>query len=229
MLHRRRYRETSLIVDFLTAEQGRVSAVARGALRRGASLAMYLQPQILLSLEMRGRGDLLTLIRAEPNGRSVPALTGERLYSLFYINELVTRLTISHDPNAELFNIYRTSLARLGEETSIELVLRHFETRFLDAIGLGLVLTVDSATGLGVESAIKYQYLAERGPVRAGVDRQGISIHGSTLHALADGTEMNLDQLREAKRLMRYLLDHHLEGHPLLSRKLFGTNSNRNS
>ena len=98
VLHSRRYRETSLIVEFLTETRGRVAAVARGALRRNSALAASLQPLVPLRLQLGGRGELMNLVRAEPLAHP-PMLAGERLYCLFYVNELVMRLTASHDPN----------------------------------------------------------------------------------------------------------------------------------
>ena len=113
VLHSRRYRETSLIVDFLTRERGRVGAVARGALRRNSTLSASLQPLIPLRLSFGGRTELLNLIRAEVLA-PVPILAGERLYCLFYINELVVRLTATHDPNPELYHVYEGTLAGLA-------------------------------------------------------------------------------------------------------------------
>ena len=164
VLHRRRYRETSLIVDFLTAEQGRVSAVARGALRRNSRLAATLQPLAVLSVELRGRSELQNVITAEV--AVAPALLeGERLYSLFYVNELVMRLTAPHDPNPMLFEVYAATLAALVGDGELEVLLRRFELRLLEAIGLGLQLNVDATTGQAIEAEAEYQYLVDRGPV----------------------------------------------------------------
>lgn len=228
VLHRRRYRETSLIVDFLTAGQGRVSAVARGALRRKSSLAATLQPYSALTLELRGRSELQNVISAEI-AASPTMLEGERLYSLFYVNELVMRLTAPHDPNRDLFDVYAATLRELAGTGALETLLRRFETRLLEASGLGLLLTVEAGSGQPIERGAEYQYLVDRGPLRRGIDSHGVHLHGATLLALADDGPMGADELREAKRLMRYVLDHHLDGRPLASRKLFETRGGRNS
>jgi len=44
VLHRRPYRETSLILDFLTLNHGRLSAVARAGRSRGNRWQAELQP-----------------------------------------------------------------------------------------------------------------------------------------------------------------------------------------
>ncbi len=220
VLHSRRYRETSLIVDFLTRERGRVGAVARGALRRKSGLSASLQPMIELRLSFGGRTELLQLIRAEALG-PVPMLAGERLYCLFYINELVVRLTATHDPNSELYRIYEDALAGLAGTCGIEGLLRRFEKQLLDALGFGLQLDCEAASGLALEEESNYLYDVERGPLRCGPESSGIKLHGATLIALAREGELAPRALREAKLLMRYVLNHHLDGRPLTSRTLF--------
>lgn len=220
VLHSRRYRETSLIVEFLTEGRGRVAAVARGALKRNSALAASLQPLTPLRLVLGGRGELMNLQRAEPLAHA-PMLAGERLYCLFYVNELVMRLTASHDPNQELFDIYRAALAALGGEAGIEAVLRRFEKQLLDALGFGLQLDAEADSDLPLEAEGSYHYDVERGPLRVGPEATGIRVHGATLLALARDEELPPRALREAKQLMRHVLNHHLDGRVLTSRKLF--------
>ncbi len=220
VLHSRRYRETSLIVEFLTRERGRVGAVARGALRRNSLLSATLQPLIPLRLTFGGRTELLNLIRAEVVAPG-PTLTGERLYCLFYINELVVRLTATHDPNPELYRVYEDALDALAATRGIELLLRHFEKQLLDALGFGLQLDSEAGSGQALEAEGDYLYDVERGPVRVGPESSGIKVHGATLLALASEAELSPRALREAKLLMRHVLNHHLDGRPLTSRKLF--------
>ncbi|MEQ8663018.1 MAG: DNA repair protein RecO, partial [Gammaproteobacteria bacterium] len=143
VLHRRRYRESSLIVDLLTHERGRLAAVARGALRRKSQLAAVLQPLVPLSIETRGRGELLTLIHAEALAPAPPA-QGERLYAVFYVNELVLRLTAAHDTLGAFFDTYRATLAALSGASPLEPVLRRFELALLEASGLGLELASEA-------------------------------------------------------------------------------------
>ena len=220
VLHSRRYRETSLIVEFLTESRGRVAAVARGALRRNSVLAASLQPLIPLRLQFGGRGELMNLVRAEATTH-VAMLAGERLYCLFYVNELVMRLTASHDPNQELFEIYCATLAELAGERGIESVLRRFEKQLLDALGFGLQLDSEADGDRPLEAEGSYHYDVERGPLRVGPEVTGIRVHGETLLGLASDEELSPRALKEAKRLMRHVLNHHLDGRPLTSRKLF--------
>jgi DNA repair protein RecO (recombination protein O) len=224
VLHSRRYRESSLIVEFLTATRGRVAAVARGALRRNSVLAANLQPMIPLRLYLGGRGELMNLTRAEPL-RPATMLVGDRLYCLFYINELVMRLTASHDPNQELFEIYGATLAALAGEGAIEALLRRYEKQLLDALGFGLQLDTEADGDRPLEAEGSYHYDVERGPLRVGPEATGIRVHGATLQALAGDEPLSPRALREAKQLMRHVLNHHLDGRPLTSRKLFEAQS----
>ena len=88
VLHRRKYRESSLIVEFLTEKRGRVAAVAKGVTRRTSTLGQILQPAISLYIETRGRNELQILTNAERKGEQL-SLNGDCLYSVLYMNEIM--------------------------------------------------------------------------------------------------------------------------------------------
>lgn len=228
VLHRRRYRETSLIVEFLTRGRGRIAAVARGALRRKSALSGVLQPLTPLRLEVRGRTELYTLTYAEPDGPAI-AITGARLYSIFYLNELIMKLTVVHDPVPQLFDLYAASLVTLANDGPTEPVLRTFERQLLNIIGLGMNLDCDADTGEAIAADTTYDYVADRGPLSAGPAAGGFRVQGSTLLALGGQQTWSEVESREAKRLMRYVLDHHLDGRPLAARDLFTATRARKS
>lgn len=227
VLHRRRYRESSLIVDLLTLERGRIGAVARGALEPRTRGAPQLEPRARLRVVLRGRGELLTLIQAEaePGGRAT--LDGKRLYALFYVNELVLKLTATHDPNPQLFAVYEQVLAALAGSEPLESALRRYETGLLEAIGLGLNCRYEADSGACIDATRDYHYVAERGPL-AQADARGVRVSGATLLGLAAQAALPAGAAREAKRLMRHVIDHHLDGRPLSSRQLFEARPARN-
>lgn len=144
VLHRRDYRNSSLLIDLFTADEGRLVCVAKGAKaspRGRSALASLLQPFQPLWLNWFGRGEVKTLGRAEAAGPSI-ALSGDRLYCGFYLNELLLRLTERHDAQESLFVFYQQALADLEAEP-IDAVLRRFELRLLEELGYALDLSSD--------------------------------------------------------------------------------------
>lgn len=181
VLHHWPYRDTSLLVEILTRDYGRVGLVARGAKRSKSRLYGLLQPFIPLILSWTGRGDLGTLNTAEPQG-AVKWLTGRSLMSGFYVNELLLRLLHRHDPHPGLFDEYTGVLRRLSDVTQMngagltaqnqsemnhceQRALRIFEKNLLRELGYGLVLDHDVVTGQPIVENKHYDYVLDRGPV----------------------------------------------------------------
>jgi DNA repair protein RecO (recombination protein O) len=69
----------------------------------------------------------------------------------------------------------------------------------------------------------RYHYVVEpgRGTRLADADDLGEPIAGATLLALARGDSLGADQVRQARTLLRRLLEPHLGPKPLKSRELF--------
>jgi DNA repair protein RecO (recombination protein O) len=235
VLHRREYRDSSLILEVLSRDHGRVALVARGARRPKARLNGLLQLFTPLLVGWSGRGELATLTGAEPNGAST--LRGRTLVSGFYLNELLMKLLTRHDPHPGLFTAYERVLRELAEcgppvegDFREQRALRLFEKTLLREIGYGLVLDRD-VTGAPLVPEAEYDYQSERGPVavdggapavRESVERpaRGVRLRGRSLLELAAGELGDADSLRDAKRLMRVVLGICLDHRPLHSRAL---------
>ena len=223
VLHSRPYRDSSLLLETFTAEQGRLGLVARGARRRarGGSAAALLQPFTPLLLSFSGRSELKTLTAMESVGSAL-ALRGDRLYSGMYLNELLVRLLHRHDPHPQLFAAYGEALAGLAGASQSDEVLRSFELTLLGELGYSLDLSSDGRTGEPVCAGDLYQYEAEYGMVRVSgsrVARHGV-YSGDELLAMAAGQFGGIAR-RASKRLLREALAVHLGGAPLRSRDLF--------
>src|SRR5260221_8331150 len=114
VLHRRPYRDTSLIVDLFTRDYGRLSTFARAA-RGPRSRFAPLQPFRPLLLSWSGRGEAPTLTAAEGDGPPPPALGPRYLLSAFYLNELLLRYLGPRDRKSELYLHYAATLARFRQ------------------------------------------------------------------------------------------------------------------
>lgn len=219
ILHRRPYRESSLLIEAFTPGAGRIALVAKGARGGRKGSAALLQPfqPLLISWSLRGEVGTLTAVEA----REHPLMmNGTALFSGFYLNELLMRLMARHDPHPGLFERYEVTLHRLGEPALAEWSLRLFERDLLDSLGYGLLLD-HTADGQAVQPHIDYCYHLESGPVETCGLNHGLTARGETLLALASGEQPGEALRREAKRLMRAALALYLGNKPLQSRELF--------
>ncbi len=221
LLHRKPYRDTSLLVEAFTAEYGRLGFVARGARSRRGALQGLLQPFMPLLLSWSGRGELMTITGVESNGPPL-SLQGDAVISGFYLNELLMRLLPRHDPQPHLYRRYLDSLQHLTRTGMEEWVLRLFERDLLQELGYGLLLTHEGGGGGTVDSDARYCYHPEFGPQRLEHSNERcLAVSGTTLLALAQGDKATTQTRLEAKRLMRMILSHYLGPKPLASRELF--------
>ncbi|PAV27181.1 DNA replication and repair protein RecO [Tamilnaduibacter salinus] len=221
VLHRRAWRETSLIVDLFTLNHGRMSVVARGANRPKSSWKAQLQPFQPLLLDWQGRSEMKTLTAVE--GRPGPVFERtERLYCGFYLNELIQRLLPPHDPAETLFAQYIESLDALARASDDEPVLRRFEQALVAALGWGFEWDRVTDTDSVVDPDGNYYYDPEQGILaQPGEGSLLQGLRGDVLKQLADGQFETPEARRLAKRVMRVLIDHLLQGRPLHSRNLF--------
>lgn len=224
VLHVRAYRETSALLEVFGRDAGRNSLIARGLRKASSRLRPILQPFQPLLLSWSGRpGKLMTLTAAESSATCFP-LQGEALLSAFYLNELLLRLLHRGDPAPRIFVLYAETLQRLGQAgaTGLAAILRIFEMRLLSETGYGLNLEYEANTGEPIDPLSEYHYAAEQGPIRLtqALDGQEPAYRGVELLAMARGELDSPAVLRSARRLLRAVLDHHLDGRPLKTRQV---------
>ncbi|MEM9305092.1 MAG: DNA repair protein RecO [Pseudomonadota bacterium] len=217
VLHRRDYQETSLILEAMTRDHGRLGLLARGARRSKRGRAGTLQAFQPLLLSWSGRGELPVVTAVELAG-TPPAMAPAVLPHGFYLNELLMALLPRDDAHAEVFYAYAEALAGLSGDA--ELALRRFETTLLRELGLAPDLETDAETGLPVSSGTRYRFELERGPVARNADSSAWTVDGDTLLGLQAGALAG-EQRREGRRLMQLVLAHYLGGRELKSRELF--------
>lgn len=221
ILHKRPYRETSLLVEVFSQLHGRIGLIARGAKRPSANQSALIQPFRRLSLAWSAKGELGTLIGIESDGEAI-MLNGAALIAGFYINELVVRLLHRDEAHQKLFGDYDHVIQSLARHGSQEQELRLFEIRLLEGIGYGLVVDHDVISGEAVQPDACYEYVSERGPSVATEKTSGhVLIHGATLIDLFNRQFSSEQSLREAKSLLRQEIAQHLGGRALASRSLY--------
>ena len=126
-IHSRPYKETSLIVTFLTENKGKITAVAKGAKRKNSKLYGNLEPFQCLNVDYRGKSELKTLILAEPCEVFEDFFGSENLYSAFYVNELINYLIAQADESIKIFDVYKNCISNLKKNNPVGEILRNFE------------------------------------------------------------------------------------------------------
>ncbi|KAA3623690.1 MAG: DNA repair protein RecO [Proteobacteria bacterium] len=221
VLIRRPFSESSLIVDAVTRDYGRIALLAKGARRLKSPYRGLLQGFLPLSIGWSGRRDLVTLTRAEAAAHA-PRLSGRALLFGCYANELLVRFLQRGDPHEDLFDAYERLIEALGRESDGEWSLRLFEIALLRDIGYGLLLEREAVGQQSVEAGRRYLYVPDRGPLEEGASGfNGVPVHGETLLALRDGVYPDALWRREARQLTRTVLGSLLEGRELKSRLVY--------
>ena len=225
VLHARPWRETSLLVEVLTATHGRLGVLARGV--QGPKrhvLRAALQPLQWVRLDAVQRGELARLVAAEAVD-AAPRLIGEALLAGFYVNELTLRLAPRQDPQPELFHAYAVVRERLRADEPLGWTLRRYERDLLDALGVGFDWQVDG-DGAAIDPAARYRLDPEHGARRllsdrGQADRAGAAT-GRALLAMADDACPVPDDLAGLRRALRAVLAHHLGPRGLKSWEMLG-------
>jgi DNA repair protein RecO (recombination protein O) len=220
VLHARAYRETSLLLECLTRDHGRVGLIARGVRTQRTRIPRaLLQPLALIDLGWAGRGELAVLTSVDAVS-TPPAFTGEGLFCALYLNELVSRLTLRHDPQPQLFHSYADTLNRLAGGAAMAWTLRCFERDLLAQLGYGLVLDIDTHTGAPLDPLLEYGYRHEVGPVRWQSAVDGPRLRGSALLALGADRLPSAEDQQALRRLMRAVIATYLDGGELRAWKM---------
>ena len=211
VLHARPYRETSLLIEVLTRDHGRVGLVARGVRRERSRLPRgLLQPLQPLLLSWVSRGELGTLAGAEA-ASSPLGLRGDALLAAMYVNELVLRLGDRNDAHPAAFAVYAQCLARLAADADVAWILRRFERDLLAELGYALALT-HATTGVAVDARVQYSYDPESGASEYRAGSAFPHVSGAALLALDRDERPDAEQLTQLRRMIRAAIRHLVGG-----------------
>lgn len=211
VLHARPYRETSLLLECLTRDHGRLGVVARGVRGERARLRRaQLEPFQPLVMDLLLRGELATLTAVEAPGNAARLTGGVSLAGL-YLNELVVRLTERHDPSPALFDAYALALQRLAAGESPAWSLRRFERDLLQANGYALQLAVDAGSGEPLAPEGSYRYRVDEGAMACAASHPK-ALRGADLLALDQDVMPGKAGLKALRDMMREVIRFHLGG-----------------
>jgi DNA repair protein RecO (recombination protein O) len=211
VLHARPYRETSLLLECITRDYGRVGVVARGVRGERARLKRaQMEPFQPLALGLLLRGEMATMTAIEVIGMPI-RLPGDAGLAGLYLNELVVRLTGRQDPLPTLFDAYAVTVSRLCAGESLGWSLRRFERDLLQAIGYGLPLQHEGDTGEPLQAQASYRFMAEQGAVRCAPTHPQ-AVRGSDLQALEQDRMPDNQGLKTLRDMMREVIRFHLGG-----------------
>lgn len=221
VLHKKDYSETSYIVDFFTAQHGKITLIAKGAKRARSPLKAILQPFTPLLIRFSGKSSLKNLIQAEAISLALPMVTNA-LFNGFYINELLMR-TLANE-NAEganlLFKQYTDCLINLSKGENIVASLRIFEFQLLKALGYSVNFQNCIATNKPIEPNLIYQFKEEQGFIASMLDNN-LSFRGQDILNF-EKLDFTDDATNQAgKRFIRIAFKQFLQGKPLKSREFF--------
>lgn len=226
VLHSRPYRETSLLLECLTRDHGRVGVVARGV--RGVRSRLrraHFEPFQGLSVGLLRRGELATLTAVDLPAAFTP-ISGNAVLAGLYLNELVVRLTARDDPSPPLFDAYRRTLARLSAGEPLAWSLRRFERDLLQAIGYALPLQYDAQSGEPIEPDACYRFNVGEGAERCAASN-GEALLGSDLLALEADRMPDTRGILALRNMMRQVIRFHLGGGELRSWQVLAMASSR--
>ena len=207
VLHARPFRDNSRILELVTRDAGRLAVLARG--RAGS-----LRPFVLLDLAWRGRGELPSLTVGEE--RRVFPLAGRAMICALYLNELVLRLFPRDVAAGEVVGLLQHAYQGLLEPERPEHSLRAAEWSLLSLVDSGLEHVADALTDVEAH----YRYRPNEGLSDGFAEPVPGALRGAALRALATGSRVSDNDLRAARDFMRRLIDEHLDGRELQTRRL---------
>lgn len=220
VLRRNNFRDNSLLLDLLTQDEGRISAVARYSKKQAARIKGMLEPFRLLDASWVGRGEVFTLTQTEEKGRY--RLQQGALVQGLYLNELFLRAFQTQQPVPELFQRYREVLYTLQAGENLPAVML-LELELLESCGYSLNLWQDDHAGLELQQDQRYRFRPEFGLVAADevlAEPADTLISGSLLLALRAHEQMSLLAWQELRMVLDRLWRVLLKGKTLYARQL---------
>ena len=210
IIHARKYRETSMIYDVLTEEQGLISILAKGI--KSKKDGFILQPFRELQLSYTER--ILPLLTKYEIVSSYLEASNKFMLESLYFNELIYRFIPKNEPLLTLYNLYKEHLNYMNTTSDKRLiVLLRFEIIFLKEIGYELHISYPPDYIIDEKNSFYYDYESGFKEVTKNTQHSDV-ITGSSLKRLLNN---ELALILEKKVLRNIIRD--------IFRKLAGTRS----
>jgi len=182
VLHSRRFRENSLLLDVFTQQYGRVALIARRSTAKKKISFNPFQSFNESHIRWRGKGDLQNL-------QSVDSIDGQilRKNSLIcglYCNELLIKLTARHIPLEQLYLTYRAAIKDLVQTDQPEAILRRFEANLLAELGHAINYYDDFRTGDELAPVAQYFFHPRVGFSTLAIGEGEVKVSAAEIEAL---------------------------------------------
>ena len=223
ILHRRDYGESSRILSCFTRDYGRVDMVCKGCRRQGKA-SKVLEPFRSYHLSWTGKTELKTLTHVDEGKIHTLYANANQLYCGLYLNELLNGLIKAAEVDADLFDLYESTLCALaaGNHSMVQLILRRFELNMLQCMGYGISLEYEHDGATLIDADCQYGFRPEHGFFKA-TSRQEFLLNGDSILALNAGCLNSVQQERETRNLTRLLIGYYLPNTKIQSRQLFAS------
>lgn len=220
VLRRNPFRDSSLLLDLFSEEDGRISAVVRYSKRQQARVKGMFEPFRLLACGWSGRGDVVTLKQTEEI-RRYPLKQGA-LIQATYLNELLLKALLERQPHPELFQSYQRALLYLTHDLSGRPLLQ-FELVLLTLFGLDLPEMAVEQEGLdNLGTVVTFSIHPEQGLQRCvgATAARGVKISSDLLLALRNPETLEFADWQALRQVIDQLWQHLLPGKTLYARRL---------
>ncbi|RBP49274.1 DNA repair protein RecO [Arenicella xantha] len=229
ILLNRPYSETSWIVEIFSREFGRLALMAKGARRLKSKQKGVLIPFQPTLLSWTGKGEIPTLTSAEIDisefDLGSQEIRGDGLVCGFYCNELLVNLLHRHDPHAQLYDNYHSTIMQLASPanaSNLTVLLRGFERQVMKETGYEIDFLYEADGKTALLDDAHYCFQPGQGFVRL-AGQQYNSVLGAIIKSLASDAifALSSEQQSQGKRLMRDILGQSMGRKQIISRALF--------
>lgn len=219
VLHSRRYRENSRIVELFTENHGRQSVVVRVPKKRAATKLNQYQPFHELFVTWSGRSDLKNLRSSE--FLDYWSYSGRQSICGLYLNELLLYLLEKALAMPELYEAYRTALDGLKDQEAVHIPLRAFEKHLLDDLGYFPSLWDDAVSGDLLDADVERPlfFSPSHGFSHTRLP-DAFAISWESLRALEENDWQRQSSAKEIKMIFGSSINRLLNGKTLRSREL---------